>query len=211
MSPRWILDDRFSINKDEQRKGGTATVYRAIDLDNGSFVAIKMFNKSSMKTELTTEAFQRDLKSLQELNGHDNIAKIVDFGRDKSTQCDYIAMEWLDECLLEYICKSNIECWDDFYLHFGKPILEALSFSHKRDIIHRDIKPANILFTDCGVLRIVDFGISKYKGCWGSNVTFVGWNSKPYAPQRMITIDMLIHVTYIASQCYVSHVWKEES
>tara|TARA_R110002167_G_scaffold192538_1_gene395053 strand:+ start:1980 stop:5414 length:3435 start_codon:yes stop_codon:yes gene_type:complete len=182
MSTRWILNDRFSVKREETRKGGTATVYRALDLETEKTVAIKMFNNTSMKMELTIEAFQRELRSLEELNGHENIAKIVDFGKEESSGNNYIAMEWLEDSLLDVVGKHEIECWDDFYIHYGKPILEALSFSHKRDIIHRDVKPANILFTNDGVLRVVDFGISKYKAWWGSNVTFLGWNSKPYAP-----------------------------
>ncbi len=182
MSEKWILNDKFNVKKDEARKGGTATVYKAIDIENGNFVAVKVFDNSDIKKELTLEAYQRDLKSLQDLNGHPHIAQLVDFGQDESTGNHFIVMEWLETSLLDEVNSHEITCWDDFYTHYGKPILEALSFSHKRDIVHRDVKPGNILFSNDGNLKLVDFGISKYKIYWGANVTFLGWNSKPYSP-----------------------------
>lgn len=182
MSEKWILNERFNVKKDQTRKGGTATVYKAIDIENGNHVAVKVFDNSDIKKELTLEAYQRDLKSLQDLNGHPHIAQIIDFGQDESTGNHFIVMEWLETSLLEEVNSHEITCWDDFYTHYGRPILEALSFSHKRDIVHRDVKPGNILFSSDGKLKLVDFGISKYKIYWGANVTFLGWSSKPYSP-----------------------------
>lgn len=40
-------------------------------------------------------------------------------------------------------------------------ILRGVNYLHKQNIVHRDLKPENILF-DEGVLKIVDFGTSKF-------------------------------------------------
>ncbi len=42
--------------------------------------------------------------------------------------------------------------------HMVKPILEALSYTHKHTI-HRDIKPANIMVDRSGETLLMDFGI----------------------------------------------------
>ncbi len=43
--------------------------------------------------------------------------------------------------------------------HMVKPILEALSYTHKHTI-HRDIKPANIMVDRSGETLLMDFGIA---------------------------------------------------
>ncbi|MDH5414172.1 MAG: AAA domain-containing protein, partial [Flavobacteriaceae bacterium] len=186
-----ILAGRFAVQKDTFRKGGTATVFKSVDITNGQAVAIKLFGKSNLSFELTKEAYSRDIKSLVNLNSHSNIAKFIDFGVDPVSSSPFIALEWLENNILQVLEERPISGWDEFYSHYGRPILEALSFSHGRDIVHRDIKPQNVLFTDKNELRIVDFGISKYKRLWGSSITFSDWKSPPYSPPESDSIQYL--------------------
>jgi serine/threonine protein kinase len=127
MSIRWILGNKYSINRESARSGGTATVYRALDLDSAVSVAIKMFDRGAMASDLTKEAYQRELKCLSELNSHPNIAKLLDFGEEANTGNPFIVMEWLEKSLLDVIAENAIKNWDHFYDHYGKPLLEALS------------------------------------------------------------------------------------
>jgi len=43
-------------------------------------------------------------------------------------------------------------------------ILQGVADAHCNNIIHRDIKPANILISASNEVKIIDFGISKFKG-----------------------------------------------
>ena len=128
------------------------------------------------------EAFSRETRSLKELNSHPNIAKILDAGTDGNSQRKYIALEWLEDDLLQKLGRNPVKDWDHFYNEFGRPILDALCFAHSRGIIHRDIKPQNVLLTDDGIVRVSDFGISKFKEYYGPHITLIQYASPPYAP-----------------------------
>lgn len=40
-------------------------------------------------------------------------------------------------------------------------MLEGLKYLHAQGVIHRDLKPANMLIFPAGVLKFIDFGLSK--------------------------------------------------
>lgn len=48
--------------------------------------------------------------------------------------------------------------------HYLGQILDGLARLHHAGIIHQDIKPFNIMLSDEGVVKIVDFGLSKRRG-----------------------------------------------
>lgn len=65
-------------------------------------------------------------------------------------------------------------------------ILQGVADAHYNNIIHRDIKPANILIGEHNAVKIIDFGISKFKGA-GLTVSGEIMGSIPYmAPELFI-------------------------
>ena len=163
------------------RRGGIASVYRALDTNTECYVALKIFRQISGTDEVVEESFRRETQALSDLK-HKNIVRILDSGFDADTGEHYIAMEWVDRDLAT-LCESKpFQTWSDFFDSTGRQVLEALAFAHTHATVHRDIKPSNILVSAEGLVKVCDFGISKIRNFLEPGVTLAHYASIPYAP-----------------------------
>lgn len=52
-------------------------------------------------------------------------------------------------------------------------VLKGLEFIHSKNISHRDLKPENVLVNAKGIIKICDFGSSKYIDDAGKNTPYI--------------------------------------
>lgn len=135
-------------------KGGSSSVYLAVQESLGRRVALKVMKKFDDRRQ--ADRFQHEGRIIASLN-HRNIITIHDVGTIGDRP--FIAMEYLKGRSL----KERID--EGLPLHKVLSLLEqmaaCLHFVHRRGIIHRDIKPSNILFHADGTPKLTDFGIAK--------------------------------------------------
>jgi serine/threonine protein kinase len=142
-------------------KGGMAVVYKAFDTELERFVAIKIIRKDAFPDDFHDQLlkrFKQEAKSLARLS-HPNIVDIYDYGDFQGDP--YLVLEYLPNGTLANSTKG-LPYRDAIRLIL--PVVKALSYAHKNDILHRDIKPSNILLNAENEPVLSDFGISKLVG-----------------------------------------------
>nr|CEL65830.1 TPA: protein kinase (incomplete catalytic triad),putative [Neospora caninum Liverpool] len=73
-------------------------------------------------------------------------------------------------------------------------VLGALSFLHRHRCIHRDIKPQNIMINNEGIVKVGDFGISRFLDVEGNDsLTFVG-TELYMSPERLHQHFSAVHL-----------------
>uniref|UniRef100_A0A2K6S9U9 Tousled like kinase 2 n=1 Tax=Saimiri boliviensis boliviensis TaxID=39432 RepID=A0A2K6S9U9_SAIBB len=174
-------------------RGGFSEVYKAFDLTEQRYVAVKIHQLNKNWRDEKKENYHkhacREYRIHKELD-HPRIVKLYDyFSLDTDSFCT----------VLEY-CEGNDL---DFYLKQHKlmsekearsiimQIVNALKYLNeiKPPIIHYDLKPGNILLvngTACGEIKITDFGLSKimdddsYNSVDGMELTSQGAGTYPF-------------------------------
>uniref|UniRef100_A0A8C9W7P3 non-specific serine/threonine protein kinase n=1 Tax=Scleropages formosus TaxID=113540 RepID=A0A8C9W7P3_SCLFO len=182
-------------------RGGFSEVYKAFDLTEQRYVAVKIHQLNKNWRDEKKENYHkhacREYRIHKELD-HPRIVKLYDyFSLDTDSFCT----------VLEY-CEGNDL---DFYLKQHKlmsekegrsiimQIVSALKYLNdiRPPIIHYDLKPGNILLvngTACGEIKITDFGLSKimdddsYNSVDGMELTSQGAGTYWYLPPECFVV-----------------------
>ncbi len=139
-------------------EGGMGIVYKAFDIKLERFVALKVLNQTGALNTNFVERFKREAKNQAKLN-HPNIVSVYGFTEQNGILG--IVMEYVEGETLEKMItrKSKLETKEALLIL--QQVLEGVGHAHSKNFIHRDIKPSNIILNKEGIVKIMDFGISK--------------------------------------------------
>jgi serine/threonine-protein kinase len=156
--------------------GGFGTVYLAADTWIDKKVAIKVPHRQGLDFgELLREP--RLLASVS----HPNIVSITT--AEKQDSVFFIVMEYVQGETLENIIALEGPLELNRALDFTCQICNAVDHAHRQGVIHRDLRPANVLVTDNDMLKVADFGTSRFLEIAAHGTTVIG--SPPYmAPEQ---------------------------
>lgn len=148
--------------------GGMAVVYKAHDILENRFVAVKILKNEYLESDDFKRRFRNESKAIALLS-HPNVVKILDVNFSDNIQ--YIAMEYIDGITLkEYIEQQGVVKWKEA-VHFTVQILRALQHAHDNGIVHRDVKPQNVMLLQDGTIKVMDFGIARFARESGKTMT----------------------------------------
>ena len=140
-------------------QGGMGHVFLAEDINLGRNVAIKLLAPELVRDDIIKERFKREAQAVAALN-HKNIITIYEFGTFDTNP--YIVMEYVEGESLRDMQRRKKISLEEIVTIVGQ-ICEGLAKSHQAGIIHRDLKPENILFDPDGQVKILDFGLAKFR------------------------------------------------
>jgi serine/threonine protein kinase len=70
-------------------------------------------------------------------------------------------------------------------LDYTCQICNAVDHAHRQGVLHRDLRPSNVLVTDTGLVKVADFGTSRFLEIAAHGTTVIG--SPPYmAPEQFL-------------------------
>ncbi|MCX6620160.1 MAG: serine/threonine-protein kinase, partial [Acidobacteria bacterium] len=132
-------------------------VFRALDTKLDRPVALKFLSVNRQPGPESRERFLNEARAASSL-GHPGIVTIHDIVEHDGAEC--IVMEYLQGQSLEQKLRLGLPRLRDA-LDYAVQMADALAAAHRAGLIHRDLKPGNVMVTSNGLVKLVDFGLSK--------------------------------------------------
>ena len=147
---------RFHLQK-KIGQGAYGVVFKAIDKKTKETVALKKLF-GAFRDDTDSQRTFREVMLLQELNGHNNIIRLLNVIKAENNLDLYLIFDYMEADLFNVIRARILEDIHKKYIIYQT--LKALKFIHSADIIHRDLKPSNIFINSDSRVKLGDFGLA---------------------------------------------------
>mmetsp|Transcript_88936 Transcript_88936/g.176939 ORF Transcript_88936/g.176939 Transcript_88936/m.176939 type:complete len:464 (+) Transcript_88936:95-1486(+) len=139
-------------------RGAYGIVWKAIDKKTREVVALKKCFDAFQNATDAQRTF-REIMFLQELNGHENIVRLLNVLKADNDQDIYLICDYMESDLHAVIRANILEEIHKQYIIYQ--LLKSIKYMHSGQMLHRDIKPSNLLLnSDCQV-KVCDFGLAR--------------------------------------------------
>jgi len=140
-------------------------IYLAYDTKLGRKVAIKFLPHHLALEETSRERLTREAKSASALN-HPNVCTIHSIDEFRNGMNDrpelFIVMEYVSGTTLRKKNEEGPQKINDALI-YAIQIAEALTEAHMKGIAHLDIKSDNIMINSQNQVKVMDFGLAKFR------------------------------------------------
>ena len=213
------MDVAFTVDKyeilDLLGSGTFGSVYKGKNKTTGQVVALKQIKRLHSEDGFPLSTI-REIKILRELN-HKNIMKLIEIISDKASKTIYLTFEYCDFTIVDFLygdMKKKLDISKHAQWIF-KQVVDGLFELHKHKIMHRDIKPSNIMLTKEGIIKIGDFGISRFafdNQRFSQNVAALPYRAPEcYSSQYNIEMDIWALGCFLFELLTKSYLFKPQN
>jgi serine/threonine protein kinase len=170
--------------------GGTAVVYRCMDLHTDRIVAVKVLRTNGPLIPEASARFRREAQLASTLN-HFHIVRVLDYGytiplvvtpnvpweNDGVQPVPYLTMEYVFGTTLKELVRRQGPLPLNWVWRLGEQLCSALAAAHARGVVHRDVKPQNVMIVDAKLellAKLTDFGIARQVSGHQTTLTATG-------------------------------------
>jgi serine/threonine protein kinase len=142
-------------------RGGMGVVYRAVQIDGGRVVALKLIASDRAADPQFRERFQREQRMAAAIH-HPNVVPVHGVGEEDGQL--YLAMRYVEGTDLHALIQREGRLEPARAAGIVSQVAAALDAAHAAGLVHRDVKPANVLVAGGGDderAYLGDFGLTR--------------------------------------------------
>lgn len=160
--------------------GGTAVVYRCVDLHTERIVAVKVLRTNGPLIPEAAARLRREAHLAASFS-HPHVVRVLDYGytvplaappvvpwaEESNQPVPYITMEYVFGSTLKQLLRKHGPLPLEWVWELGDQLCAALGMAHSLGVVHRDVKPQNVMIVDSHVellSKLTDFGIARQVG-----------------------------------------------
>jgi serine/threonine protein kinase len=140
--------------------GNIGAVYQ-VARESGELVAAKVMHEHIKENDSLRDRFLREATILDQTD-HPSSIEVYGTGETEEGEA-YFVMEYLEGRPLQQLAEKLEEFPVDRSLRIAEQALDCLEAYHRAEVLHRDLKPANLFVTREGVVKLLDFGLARFR------------------------------------------------
>ena len=185
-----VLKDRYEL-RELIGRGGMAEVHRAVDLELGRTVAVKLLPAEHRGDAEFGGRLRDEARAAASIH-HPAVVAVHDVGFAGGDSGEvFVVMECVDGRTLRQELQARGRLDPGEAAAVLVPVCEALAAAHDRGIVHRDVNPGNIMRCHDGPVKLMDFGIARVADVEGFTGTGVVMGTAAYLSPEQVRCEPL--------------------